>query len=285
MRSRWLAGTTAFLLGTALSPSMPAFAEEESRRVEMIKATQNPLTRNLASITASNEFSFGLGPEDEFGYSLFIKPSVPIVLGEDWSLINRATLPVFAVPSARPDGSRTVGLGDIQYSILVSPTTTRKLVWGFGPTVQFPSASEDLLGSGKWAMGPAAIIVATPRRSVFGVLVQNLWSVAGNSANPDVNLLTMRLLANVNLPKGWFISSKPNISADWEAEKDQRWLVAAGGGVGKVFRVGNVGISLEAEFFGYPVKPDGGPTWTARMDLKLLILRGALRQKIRERRR
>jgi hypothetical protein len=133
-------------------------------------------------------------------------------------------------------------------------------------------------------MGPSVILVATPRRFVLGVLVQNLWSVAGNSAEPDVNLLTMRLLANINLPKGWFITSKPNISADWEAPSDQRWLVAAGGGLGKVFRVGRLGISLEAEFFGYPVKPDGGPSWTARMELKLLVLRGAFRRRIQERR-
>ena len=279
-----LAGTTGFLLGIALSPGMPAFAEQESRRIEIIKETQNPLTRNLASISASNEVSFGLGPKDEFGYGLFIKPNFPVVLNEDWSLINRILLPVFSVPSVRPGGSRTAGLGDIQYSIFLSPTTTRKLVWGLGPTVQFPSATDDLLGSGKWVMGPAAIIVATPRRSVVGLVVQNLWSVAGDSTNPDVNLLLMRLLANVNVPKGWFITSKPNISANWEAEKDQRWLVAAGGGVGKVFRVGNVGISLETEFFGYPVKPDGGPIWTARLDLKLLFLRGAIRRKIRERR-
>jgi len=132
-------------------------------------------------------------------------------------------------------------------------------------------------------VGPVAIVVATPRRTVIGLVAENLWSVGGDSTKPDVNTLLMRPLATVNLSNGWFITSKPNISANWEAPQDQRWLVAAGGGAGKVFRVGNLGIALEAQFFGYPVKPRGGPSWTMRMDIKLLIVRGAVRQKIRER--
>ena len=282
----------AFLLGVQLILCLPAAAAEpepaaaeEPGRLEIIKETQNPLTRALASVTASNEFSFGLGPNDGFGYGLLIKPNVPIALSDDWSLINRSLLPVYDVPSPRPGESRIAGLGDIQHSVLVSPATTRNLVWGLGTTVSFPSATDDLLGTGKWLMGPVALIVATPRRSVFGALVQNLWSVGGDATRPDVNLMLMRVLATVNLPNGWFITSKPNIIADWLAEPDQRWLVAAGGGAGKVFRLGRLGVSLEAEFFGYPVKPDAGPSWTARIEAKLLVRRGAVREKIRERRK
>jgi hypothetical protein len=279
-----ITATTALLLGTAVSFSIPALAEEQSDQLEMIKSTQNPLTRTLASITASNEFSFGLGPNDEFGYALLIKPSVPIVLSDTWTLISRTALPVIDLPSAGPDSSSIVGLGDIQQSILISPTSSRTLVLGLGPTVLFPSATDPRLGANRWALGPTAIIVATPRRSVFGILIENLWSVGEDRLHPDVNVLLMRPLATVNLPRGWFITSKPNISANWEAPEDQRWLVALGGGGGKVFRVGNLGISLEAEFFGYPVRPDTGPTWSARFDLKLLLHRGAVRQAIRERR-
>ena len=192
------ATTTTFLLGAALTLCLPAFAEEPDR-LDIVKATQNPLTRALANVAASNEFTFGLGTKDEFGYSLLIKPSIPIVLNGDWSLINRTLLPVYDLPSQRPGQSRTVGLGDIQHSILLSPSFTGNLVWGLGPTVSFPSATDDQLGSGKWAVGPAAIIVATPRRSVFGVLLENLWSVGGDPTKPDVNLLLMRFLATYNL--------------------------------------------------------------------------------------
>jgi hypothetical protein len=251
--------------------------------VAVIKATQNPLTLELGSIAFQNEFGFGLGPEDEFGYGLFIKPSVPIVLSERWSLINRMVLPVTDVPSLVRGGSRTFGLGDLQHTTLLSPTTTsRRMMWGLGPSVGFPTATDDLLGTGKWLLGPTAIFVFTPRRSVVGVVVKNLWSVGGESERRDVSSFVLQPLLNINLDQGWFITSKPIISANWKASSGERWLVPVGGGIGKVFRIGRFGLSLEAEAFGYPERPAGGPTWSVGLGVKVLFQRGQILERIRE---
>lgn len=256
---------------------------DEPIKLDVIKATQNPLTRALVSIAFENNFSFGLGTDDEFGYGVLIKPSIPIVLSDQWSIINRTTLPLVEQPSIIRADKRTFGLGDLVNTTLLSPTTTRRTIWGLGPTVGFPTATEDELGTGKWLMGPAAILVYAPRRSVVGLVVQNLWSVGGESDRRKVSQLLMRPLVNINLPKGWFLSSKPVILANWKAKRSRdTWLVQAGGGIGKVFRLGNFGISLESQFFGYPAAPRGGPSWAARLDVKLLIQRGYLRERILE---
>ena len=139
------------------------------------------------------------------------------------------------------------------------------------------------MGSGKWLLGPAAIFVYAPGRTVLGLVVENLWSVGGSSERSDVNELRLRPLFNLNLPRGWFITSKPNILANWEATGDARWLDEAGGGIGKVFRIGRLGISLESQFFGYPVKPEAGPRWSMRFEIKILFRRGRFVERVRER--
>jgi len=111
------------------------------------------------------------------------------------------------------------------------------------------------LGSEKWLLGPAAIFVYAPRRWVLGLAVQNLWSVGGDSDRAEVNELLLRPLVNVNLPREWYVTSKPNIHANWNASSGDRWIVEAGAGIGKVFRIGRLGIGLECQFFGLPVRP------------------------------
>jgi hypothetical protein len=245
--------------------------------LDIIKETQNPLTRELGSLALENSFSFGLGPTDDFGYGLLIKPRVPIILSDRWVLITRGSLPVFSVPSPIPGETRISGLGDLQLATVLSPATGRRVIWGLGPTVGFPTATDDRLGSGRWLMGPSAVLVYAPRRSVFGIVAQNVWSVDADSSRPKVNALSLRPLVNINLPRGWFITSKPNILADWTASGDDRWLVEAGGGIGRIMRIGNFGITLESQFFGYPVKPDRAPSWATRFTITVTFRRGQLR--------
>ena len=91
-------------------------------------------------------------------------------------------------------------------------------------------------------------------------------------------------VVNINLDRGWFITSKPTITANWKARGGERWLVPVGGGLGKVFRIGRFGISLESQAFGYPVRPDAGPTWSVGLECKVLFRRGQIRERVRERR-
>jgi hypothetical protein len=55
-----------------------------------------------------------------------------------------------------------------------------------------------------------------------------------------VNLTTIQPFVNYNLDDGWFISSVPIITANWEASSGNEWTVPVGVGVGKALTFGTV---------------------------------------------
>jgi hypothetical protein len=102
-------------------------------------------------------------------------------------------------------------------------------------------------------------------------LTQNVWLVAGDSDAPDVNQFQFQYFVNYNLDDGWYLSSTPTLTADWEADSDDRWTVPFGGGGGRLFRVGAQPIDLKAQGFWYAEKPNGAADWTLQVRLKFLF--------------
>jgi len=109
--------------------------------------------------------------------------------------------------------------------------------------VTFPTATSPLVGP--W---------------VLGVLVNNVWSVAGGSSNTFL----LQYSVNLNFPSGWYVSSGSVIPANWKASPGQRWVVPFGAGAGKIVWVGGLPFNCSLAAFVNAVKPDFGPTWSLR---------------------
>ncbi len=107
-------------------------------------------------------------------------------------------------------------------------------------------------------------------RWVIGALVNNVWSVGGDSTRADVNQFVLQYFVNYNLPNGWYLTSAPILAANWEAD-DDRWLVPFGGGFGKIFRIGRQPLNGSAQVFYNVETPEGGPDWALRLQLQLLF--------------
>src|SRR5262245_43262783 len=245
----------------------PAFAQDA---VELSKQTQNPVS-SLISLPFQFNCNTGFGPADESMNLLNIQPVMPIHVGS-WNLINRVIVPVVQLPEMPPvKDDNTVGLGDTLYSAFLSPAKPGKLIWGAGPAIQLPTASQELIGSEKWGLGPTAVALVMHGPWVVGALINNIWSVAGDDQSPDVNLLTLQYFINYNLSKGWAISSAPIITADWEADGDERWTIPMGAGVSRVYTIGKRPVKSALELYRNVVTPDEGPEWTIRAAFTLLF--------------
>jgi hypothetical protein len=207
----------------ALSFTSPQSSGAEEAE-DLAKQTQNPVA-DLIRVPLQSNFHFGVGPNDGLLYILNIQPVIPFRLTNDWNLITRTIVPLISVPELGPGVGDTFGLGDIQLSLFLSPAKPHGIIWGVGPVVSFPSATDDALGTGKYSVGPTAAALAIEGPWVVGALVNNLFSVGGDSKRRDVNQMLVQPFINYNLPAGWYLTSSPMITADWKAAADQRWTV------------------------------------------------------------
>jgi hypothetical protein len=256
------------LLGVLLLPN-PASAQDEGG---LARQVQNPVA-SLISVPFQNNFNFGVGPDNDLQYILNVQPVLPVKLNDDWSLISRTILPLVYQPILAPGVGDVFGLGDIQEQLYLSPAKVSSFIWGAGPVLQFPSATDMSLGAGKWAAGPGGVALFMTGPWVFGALANNIWSYGGDNGRADVDLMTVQPFVNYNFSEGWYVTSSPIITANWEADGDNRWTVPIGGGVGKIFRIGTQPINAQLASYYNVERPDGAAEWQIRFQIQLLFPR------------
>ena len=240
---------------------------------------QNPIS---SMISVPLKFTADFGAPDGSAYFFNVNPVVPLTFGK-WNFINRAIIPAIVsvdgeiagtpgIPEGKSSNERKTGLGDINYSLFVSPADATKFIWGIGPSVNLPTAKTDALGSGKWSAGPTGVLLIQPGWGTYGGLVRQLWSFAGDSDRADVNQTLIEPFLNYNLPQGWYLIADPIITANWGAKKSgDRWTVPLGGGVGKLFKIGNQPINSRIEAYYNIEKPDAGPDWQTVFTFQFLF--------------
>ena len=231
----------------------------------------------------------------------------PKGLGKKWNLINRIVWNVPSMPmdqdeidaaedSARrqygtqegpvivpPIGQtapidlfrgRTTGFGDMYYVGLFSPKEGIKLdnggsiVWGLGFDAGFPTATEKILGLGKWTAGPSALGVYLGPKWKVGALLQQYWDYASlDKDRDDVNLMNLQYFYMYSLDDVTSIGAAPNIIANWELDSSDRWTVPIGLGINRTFQVGKVPLRIGAEIYYSVVKPEdvAGAEWNFRL--------------------
>jgi len=86
-----------------------------------------------------------------------------------------------------------------------------------------------------------------------------------------VSQFLTQYFVNYNLPNGWYVTSSPIITANWEAGSGDNWTVLVGGGFGKVFRVGKLPFNGNISAYANVVRPDPGWDWTLRLQIVLLL--------------
>jgi hypothetical protein len=266
-RNLLCAGLICLLLGIGVADLQAQEAASQANETqELAKKTQNPVS-NLISIPFQNNFNFGAGPDGEMQYILNLQPVYPMRLAEGWNLINRTILPVIANPSGL--GGET-GLGDLQYQGFFSPSKPGRIIWGVGPILGFPTATDDTLGYGRWTAGPAAVALTMRGPWVVGALVNQQWDYAGWT-DRHVSFMLIQPFINYNLPGGWYVNTVPIITADWERASGDEWLVPLGAGVGKLHRFGRLPVNLQLGAYGNVERPEYAPDWQLRFQVQFLF--------------
>ena len=248
----------AALTAAMLMAVSAAYAQQGD---DLRQDAQNPIA-NLISLPFQNNTNFGVGQLDNTQNVLNIQPVIPISLNQDWNLITRSIMPVIYQPPLFQGDDTDFGLGDFTPSFFFSPKAPiplfpgGNLTWGVGPVFGVPTATDPRLGSDQWSAGPTFVAVLLTKKVTAGVLINNLWSFAGEGERSNVNAMTLQPFFNYNLPKGWYLTTSPIITADWEADSDNRWTLPIGGGIGRVFKIGSQPINAQISYYYNVESPD-----------------------------
>jgi hypothetical protein len=192
---------------------------------------------------------------------LNFQPVLPVHLTENWNLITRPVFPfIFNSPAFEPGKGwhDESGFADVALLSLLSPAKlTSGLIWGLGPTFIFPTASDNSLGQGKYQAGPAAVGLYIGKEWIFGTLVQQWWSFAGdNGSRPGTNQANIQYFIQYLFGDHWQIGMAPNILVDWKADQGQRFTVPVGLGIGKLVKIGPLPVKFTLEGDYMAVNPD-----------------------------
>jgi hypothetical protein len=237
---------------------------------DLQKATQNPVA-SLISVPIQDNINLGVGPYDRTQNVLNVQPVVPTKLNDQWNLIIRVIQPFVWQPYPTQTTGGEFGLGDMNPTFFLSPGKPGKIIWGVGPAIVIPTATNQILGQGKLSLGPSVVALAQPGHWTVGALVNNVWSVAGSGGRPVVNQMLLQYFINYNMQKGWYLTSSPILTANWRASSGNIWTVPFGGGVGRIMKLGMQPVNITAQFYGNAVYPSGASSWEVRAQIAFLF--------------
>ena len=248
-----------------------AHAESE---LSLAKSTQNPLAVNAEArhytLPFVNYTNFGNGVTKTTQDILDLKPVLPFPLTANYDLILKTIIPITHQASGTGNGYIN-GLGDINPTAFIAPSMNSRLLWGIGPTIVLPTATNTALGAGKFSIGPELALIALPDAWTFAILTYNIWSVAGHPDRPRVNQFSFQYYITYNFKNGWYLTTQPNITANWLAPANEMWTVPFGAGAGRVLSIGHQPVNLSIQAYGNVIRPSTGPHWTLQCTLEFLF--------------
>jgi hypothetical protein len=233
----------------------PDFGESDA---ELAMDLNNPVA-DLMSIPFQFNYAQNLGKDDDGErYLLNIQPVIPFDLNNDWNLISRTIVPLIRVEDVIPGESSKNALGDIVQSVFFSPKapTEGGWIWGVGPAFLIPTATEDELGTEKWAAGPTAVVLTQSDGWTYGVLANHLWDYAGEDDRSDINLTFLQPFLVYTWPNAVSLSLNTETQIDWENEEESVPLNLI---LSRVTQLGGETLSFGAGITYWADSPDNGP--------------------------
>jgi hypothetical protein len=246
-------------------------AVAETSAAEIAKKLNNPVAA-MISVPFQFNYDEDLGPTEDGKRTLLnIQPVIPFHLNETWNLISRTIAPVIKLEDV-PPGNDEQGLGDITQSLFLSPKdpTASGWIWGVGPALLLKTASDDVLGTGKWAAGPTAVVLKQEHGWTYGALTNHLWSYAGEGDRTDVDATFLQPFVAFTTSKYTTFTLNTESSYDWE---DNEWSVPVNAMVTQVFKIGSQPMSIQfgARYWADTPEEQGPEGWGWRLAYTLVF--------------
>jgi hypothetical protein len=278
------------LIGLMAGFGSATMAEENKSAIVPIQkegdhsANLSTLNKKLADPTSSvwalfTEFDFVASDGDlthgtRNSQAVTFEPLLPIPLTADLKMMARPTIPVFRSEVAsmgaggKVDWDRETGLGDIELPLLFGPSKSATFNWLIGPTLAFPTASDDSLGTGKWQVGPAVMMSWKKDKITAFIMPQYFWSYAGDDDRGDVSRAKIIYGGFYELENNWSIGINPTITYNHNASSGNQWNVPVGLTVTKMTKFGKLPIKIQLGVeYSIINEDDYGKEWMVKLNL------------------
>ena len=244
-----------------------AESETNDDSADLAKKLQNPVA-NLISVPIQNNWDFGIGPAQAMKYTANIQPVIPFSVSEDWNVITRTIMPVIYAESPVVGGPDHSGLGDITQSFFLSPKNpVGGWILGAGPVMYYPTATDPVLGAGRWGAGPTAVALRQEHGFTYGMLANQIWSFAGWGPQ-NVNSTFLQPFVSYTTKTYTTFGMNTESTYDWTAGQ---WTVPFNWTVQQLLKIGKQPVAFQLGYRAYADRPPGGPNWGLRFTVTLLF--------------
>lgn len=230
---------------------------------ELADKLANPVA-SLISVPLQNNLSYGIGPFNGSKYTINIQPIIPFKLTENLNLITRYIVPVVDQRDITGENTHEFGLSDATITAFFAPKT-KGLILGIGPAFLVPTATDKLLGTEKFGIGPSVLVMHQGKGLSIGFIANQIWSVAGDENRADVNQFYTQIFLSHSYKSGASLGINAEITQNWEAKTT---LISLNPSIGAVTKLGNQVV----QFAISPLIPITGPSqikpdWGLRVTL------------------
>jgi hypothetical protein len=245
------------VIAIAATPGPAAGQTAGEGDADLAEKLSNPVAA-LISVPLQLNYDQGFGADDGEVWRLNVQPVVPIGISEDWNLISRTIVPLTYQNDVAPGAGSQFGLGDTLQSAFISPVepTSGGWIWGAGPVVLLPTATDDLLGGEKWAAGPTAVVLRQGGGWTYGALANHLWSFAGDADRSDVNTTFAQPFLSYTTADAWTFGLNTETTYNWD---ESEWTVPVNASASKLIRIGDQAVRIGGGVRYWAASPEAGP--------------------------
>jgi hypothetical protein len=252
--------------------------DDADEAAAMARTLQDPLAY-ISAIMTDNDIYIGTG-DGQATTVLQIQPVYSLNY-DSLSVIPRAVIPVIGLaPEAKippigepaPSGESTLwGLGDTAVQAFIAPKTESAWKWGVGPQVSLRTHTRSSHAGAGWGGGLAGVLVGGFGENVsVAVIGGHMWGQDGFSTT----LLQPNVYYNFPSIPGMAIAYNAAITYDHNISSGDKLQLPLGATLSKTSSLGGgYGLEMAIGTYVYPIKPDGGPDWSFKFQLSMILPR------------